>query len=410
MPNPKVTPSPQSIIIVGGGIVGNFLAYECALAGWDVDVFDPQPEPAASYANAGIMALSYAQPMSNPRALVTGAKFVLAGEGGIELANPLTPSTLGWLSKFAWASRPGHTKRHIRTVYNMARTSVDLYAELEQRESVDLHLRRTGWLYVATSPKALRAQAREAATVAPAGVRSQLLDAAEIRAHEPALAGDIAGGVFYPDDVSFHPGHVTATVRNAAKSRGARFHAASVTSGRAASGGGAASVETDLGEHFRARHVVIAAGAHSDEVARLFGGRVAVEPGVGWSVEIPTDGPVASRALMSIEDHVVINPDDTRVRLSGGMRFGGEPRTAPTPAEIDALVRAATRLVPAVGELDREGAVARIGARPMTADGLPVFKEIGRGVTVLTGHGTLGMTLAPFTARRVFDLLHKRYE
>ncbi|EFG48713.1 FAD dependent oxidoreductase [Brevibacterium mcbrellneri ATCC 49030] len=401
------TPSPQSIIIVGGGIVGSYLAYECALAGWDVDVFDPQPEPAASYANAGILALSYAQPMSNPRALFTGAKAVLAGGEGIELATPLTPRTLGWLSKFAWASRPGHAKRHIRTIYNMARTSVDLYAELEQRESTDLHLRRTGWLYVATSPQALRAQAREAATVAPAGVRSQLLDATETRAHEPALASDIVGGVFYPDDVSFHPGHVTTTVRNAAQSRGARFHQATVTSGRAASGAGVASVETDLGEHFRARHVVIAAGAQSDEVARLFGGRVAVEPGVGWSVEIPTDGPVASRALMSIDDHVVINPADTRVRLSGGMRFGGEPRTAPTPAGVDALVRAATRLVPAVGELDREGAVARIGARPMTADGLPVFKEIGRGVTVLTGHGTLGMTLAPFTAQRVFDLLSK---
>lgn len=403
--NPHTTPSPKSIIIVGGGIVGSYLAYECALAGWEVDVFDPQPEPAASYANAGIMALSYAQPMSNPRALVTGARAVLAGGGGIELATPLPLRTLGWLSKFAWASRPGHAKRHIRTIYNMARTSVDLYAELEQRESTDLHLRRTGWLYVATSPKALRAQAREAATVAPAGVRSQLLDAAETRAHEPALASDIAGGVFYPDDVSFHPGHVTATVRNAAQSRGARFHTATVTSGHAASGGGAACVETDLGEHHRARHIVIAAGAQSDEVARLFGGRVAVEPGVGWSVEIPTDGPVASRALMSIDDHVVINPDDTRVRLSGGMRFGGEPRTAPTPAEVDALVRAAARLVPAVGELDTAGAVARIGARPMTADGLPIFKEIGRGVTVLTGHGTLGMTLAPFTARRVFDLL-----
>lgn len=38
-------PNQQSIIIVGGGIIGSFLAYECALAGWDVDVFDPQPEP-----------------------------------------------------------------------------------------------------------------------------------------------------------------------------------------------------------------------------------------------------------------------------------------------------------------------------------------------------------------------------
>ena len=348
--------------------------------------------------------------MSNPRALVTGAKAVLAGEGSIELATPLPLRTLGWLPTFAWASRPGHAKRHIRTIYNMARTSVDLYAELEQRESTDLHLRRTGWLYVATSPKALRAHAREATTVAPAGVRSRLLGAAETRACEPALASDIVGGVFYPDDVSFHPGHVTATVRDAAQSRGARFHQAAVTSGRAATDGGAASVETDLGEHFRARHIVIAAGAQSGEVARLFGGRVAVEPGVGWSVEIPTDGPVATRALMSIDDHVVINPADICVRLSGGMRFGGEPRTAPTPAEVDALVRAATRVVPAIGELDREGEITRIGSRPMTADGLPVFEEIGRGVTVLTGHGTLGMTLAPFTARRVFDLLHKRYE
>ena len=68
---------------------------------------------------------------------------------------------------------------------------------------------------------------------------------------------------------------------------------------------------------------------------------------------------------------------------------------------------------PGVGwsvEIPANGPVARIGARPMTADGLPVFKEIGRGVTVLTGHGTLGMTLAPFTARRVFDVLRTSAE
>lgn len=402
--------SQPSIIIIGGGIVGSFLAYECALAGWDVDVFDPNPEPAASYANAGIMALSYAQPMSNPQALFTGAKAVLTGGEGIELATPLPLHTLGWLPKFAWASRPGRATRHIPTIYNMARTSVDLYAQFEQREHTSLNLRHTGWLYVASTPEALRAQAHEAAEVAPAGVRSRLLDATETRDHEPALAGNIAGGVFYPDDVSFNPGHVTATVRHATQSRGARFHTAAVTSGDTDSGGGTVAVQTDQGEQFRANHVVIAAGAQSNQVARLFGGRVAVEPGVGWSVEIPTEAPVATRALMSIDDHVVINPSDTSVRLAGGMRFGGRPRTAPDPADIDALVHAATRIVPAVGELSRDGSVTRIGSRPMTADGLPILKEIGRGVTALTGHGTLGMTLAPFTARRALNVLRDRVE
>lgn len=45
MPGTCMKPNQQSIIIVGGGIVGSYLAYECALAGWEVDEPRRLPKP-----------------------------------------------------------------------------------------------------------------------------------------------------------------------------------------------------------------------------------------------------------------------------------------------------------------------------------------------------------------------------
>ena len=71
----------------------------------------------------------------------------------------------------------------------------------------------------------------------------------------------------------------------------------------------------------------------------------------------------------------------------------------------DLLRSAATRLVPALADLP--DGVAWQGARPMTAGGLPL---LGRDRSVdnlllATGHGTLGVTLAPVTGEILAELV-----
>jgi D-amino-acid dehydrogenase len=76
------------------------------------------------------------------------------------------------------------------------------------------------------------------------------------------------------------------------------------------------------------------------------------------------------------------------------------------PRRLEVLRRGASRYL---GEAWQQGDGERawIGLRPMTPDGLPA---IGRapGISnlyVATGHGMLGVTLAPVTARAIAELI-----
>jgi D-amino-acid dehydrogenase len=72
---------------------------------------------------------------------------------------------------------------------------------------------------------------------------------------------------------------------------------------------------------------------------------------------------------------------------------------------VDSIMRAASRFLPG---WERGQSISRwVGARPLTPDGLPV---IGRApgldnLFVATGHGMLGMTLAPATGLLIADLI-----
>nr|WP_255565730.1 FAD-dependent oxidoreductase [Prauserella sp. PE36] len=85
------------------------------------------------------------------------------------------------------------------------------------------------------------------------------------------------------------------------------------------------------------------------------------------------------------------------------MRIGGTPASHHDHAATTAILQSAERLVPALREL-RKGTITR-AARPMTANGLPRVARTGRNLVTATGHGTLGMTLAPATAAAVALLL-----
>lgn len=392
-----------SVAVIGAGIVGSFVAYELARAGCSVEVIDPLDEPNASHVNAGILAISYAKPMSNPRTMLAGMKSLVGRGHDVEIARPLTADTVRWLLRFGFDSRPFRAQSSAATVYAMARRSVQLYDDLAARENVDLGFRRTGWLHVARDPKALRQQQRHATSLSSVGVRSQRIGPDELAALEPSLGPGHCGAVLYRDDISIDPGDLTATVADAARRHGTRFTAERVVAAELRSGR-VTSLRTDAERTIRADRVVFATGAESAAWGELLGRRLPVQRAFGWSLVIPTAAPLAGRALMGIEDHVVINPGPHSVRITGGMQLGGRRGTTPPPHRIAALRASAERVLPSIKQLDSEGISWR-GARPMTTSGLPIVTRCNGNTFAVTGHGTLGMTLAPQTATQCRDLV-----
>jgi D-amino-acid dehydrogenase len=400
-----MTDERADVVVIGGGIIGAFVALRLARAGASVAVVDPAPGDGASSGNAGMLVPSYCVPMANPAVLVDGVRAIIGGGSAVALRRPLALSTLGWLARFALASRPGRARRDARRLAALAAGAADAYAEFADSEGVDIGLRRSGWLYVSRRPGVLAAQVRAAARLQGLGIRHEVLDPSGLREREPGLSHDLVGGVLYPDDALVDPEAATRAVLGSALRHGARLHREQVVGVETDGRGGVRAVRTPQGT-FAGRTFVLATGAHSREVGRLFGLRLPVEPGFGWSTTLPTPPGLSApttHALMGADEHIVVSPGGSAVRVTGGMQFGGRPTSAADPAAIAELRSAAERLLPALRA--HPSGTAWRGARPMTPSGLPIIGPLGRNVVAAIGHGTLGMTLAPATGRLVESLL-----
>ncbi len=159
------------------------------------------------------------------------------------------------------------------------------------------------------------------------------------------------------------------------------------------------------GLHLHAAQVVIAAGAHSKALAIQAGDRVPLDTERGYHAEWDMEVPRLTRPTCPTTRGFYLCPMLGRLRVAGTVELGGLT-APPSPHRIDRLVQGARAIFPDLGEPDRTW----MGFRPSMPDSLPVIGPSagGRGVIHAYGHGHIGLTLAPMTARIVADLVAGR--
>jgi len=393
---PPARRATADVVVVGAGIIGSCVAYELARRGAAVTVYDPRPGMGSSWGNAGMLTPSYCTPMSSFANLVESLHGLARSTPVVTLRRPLPTATLGWLVRFLAACRPGSERRRAKHVYQLATDSLARYDRMAADDGLELGLRHSGWLWTYRTSAALARAGRHAAGLRTIGVRADLLDGDQVADLQPGLTGPLAGGVLFPDEAQLDPAMAAASILAAARAHGAELVDERVEAFDS-DGGAVAAVR---GERTRttAGYVVICTGAAAPHLGRLLGARIPVTPGYGWSLTIRTDEPPVRLPIMLADHHIAITPSRHGLRLTTGLEFGGWPDAPPDARRLALLRQRAETAVPCLEHLP-PGTPWR-GARPMTAAGLPVIGPIGphSNVTFATGHGTLGVTLAPATA------------
>jgi len=363
---PEVVTRPD-VVIIGAGIVGACCAWSCARAGLAVTVVDRGPVAGGT----------------------TGA-----GEGNILVSDkePGAELDLALLSRAAWAA-------------------------LGDEIGGPCELDPKGGLVVAARQETLNHLVTFAAAQRESGVTAEIVAAEDLPSHEPHISRDLAGGVYYPQDMQVQPMLAAAHLLDAARRQyGARLLTGVDVVGIDRDAEGAITgVRTSQGV-IDTRYVVNAAGTWGGDIAALAGVRVPILPRRGFILVTEPLPPLIRHKVYAADYVANVASDSAGLETSavvegthsGTVLIGASRERVGFDRTLDWSVvqRLAAQAIEVFPVLAGVSLLRTYGGfRPYCPDHLPVIGADPRvpGLLHACGHEGAGIGLAAATGDLVAD-------
>ncbi len=400
------------VVVLGSGVIGTSIAYYLAKAGHQVTVVDRQAGPAleTSFANAGEVSPGYSAPWAGPGVPIKAIKWMLMHHSPLVIKPMLDPSMWRWgmamLRNCTEAAYQVNKSRMVR----VAEYSRDCLKQLRAETGITYDERTQGTLQLFRTQKQLDGVGKDVEILQQSGVPFQVLDREGYLAYEPALAlvkHKFVGALRLPGDETGDCHLFTRKLAAMAEALGVRFRFGVSITGIDHDGQRITGIRSDAGT-LTADHYVLALGSYSTALLKPVGIDIPVYPVKGFSITVPiTDAAMAPESTIMDETHKV-----AVTRLGDRIRVGGTAQLSGFDLSLDegrrkTLEFVVSDLFPRGGDISR--AEFWTGLRPMTPDGTPIIgKTRYDNLTLSTGHGTLGWTMAAGTGRVVADMLSGR--
>lgn len=396
--------------VVGGGVVGIAAAHELRCRGAEVTVLERgEVGGAASKGNAGWIVPALAAPLNGPGLLGRLARMVVDPRSPLRVRAAPDPALLRWIRAVLAESRPERYERNIVALRRIADgvhdAFDDLHDQLRTSDGISFGMREDGLLTVFLEERAAGEFWREQRTLSRHGYDSdaELMDGSSARRMEPALSDAVVGAVHLGRERNVDPSAlVNALAARLVATGGTIVEHSPVRSIRRTGGGWLLDAADRT---VTVDRVVVAAGAWTNRLLAGLGVRVLMQPARGCSLTSTGRGTAPTRPLKLADAQIACSPLETGVRLSGTFDLVSD-RARLSKRRLRAVLRRARtyfrdwRAAPM-------GTNGWAGLRLATPDGLPVIGPVPGhdGLVVATGHGALGVTLAPVTARAVAEIV-----
>ncbi len=383
------------ILVLGAGMVGVSSALALQARGFAVTLVDRrEPGRETSFGNAGFIQTEAVEPYGFPLAFSKLLEVATKRTNDVNWHLAAMPGLFGPLARYFYNSFP---KRHraVSAIYSQLVTRAgDDHAPLIAAAGADALISREGFRQAYRSAATFDAAAKDAERLhRDYGVAMRILSPADLRAEEPLLEREMAGGVDWHEAwACSNPGGLVTAYADLFAARGGTIVRGDATT--LAEDAGGWTLATADGP-LRAPQAVIALGPWSQELLDRFGYRVRMVRKRGYHRHYKFAQPLR-HPFMDTDNGAVCAMTPTGLRIA----TGADLTRMNAPADLRQIRRAEA----AIRELFPLGEAVEaepwFGHRPCMPDMLPMVGRAPRhkGLWLHFGHGHQGFTLGPTTA------------
>ncbi|MFJ6200117.1 NAD(P)/FAD-dependent oxidoreductase [Micromonospora sp. NPDC092111] len=407
-PDPGELPgrADPDVLVVGAGVAGLFCAWFLRRAGLTVTVVDRGEvgDPAAcSSGNTGFVGTQGAAPLAEPGVPAKGLRWLLNPESPFHVRPRLDRELLAWLWHFRRYCTERHARAGFEVLLDLKQRSLAVLREVCAQDELAGTLTVRGMLLACKTPEGY-AQARATVPAAVArGVPLRTLAPGELARLAPGVEFAVAGALLNEEGAALRiPAFLLAFAR-LLRAAGVEILTGTEVRGFEVADRRVRAVRTSRGD-LRPAEVVIAAGVWSVACARELDVGLMLQPAKGYAVTVAAGPGAPTLPVLLSEGKVAVMPLGDRIRLGGTLELSGLD-SAVSPRRVEGILRTVRSYLPG---LDTGGRVeVWSGLRPCTPDSLPLIGRVGsyRNVSVATGHGHIGMGLAPAGGRLLAQLV-----
>lgn len=403
-------PGTSRVVVIGAGVVGIASAWYLAKAGHEVTVVDRREGAGleTSFANGGQISPCHAEPWANPSVLPKVLRWLGREDAPLLFRwNRWDPVLWAWGLRFLANCTPSRAEINTERTLRVALYSRACLGELRAETGIDYDQQARGILHVYRDGAQFEHACHAAQVMIRHGLHRQPKTPGECVTIEPALAavqGQLAGGIYTPDDESGDAHKFTRQLAALAAAKGVEFRWNMDIQGLIRDGGRVSGLATAQGT-ITGDSYVLAAGCDSPLLARPLGLKLPIIPAKGYSVTVPVANHAGAPFVSITDDEhkMVYSRLGDRLRAAGTAEMAGYDRTL-NPVRANLILENARSLFPDGGDFDRAEPWA--GLRPVTPDSVPLLGATPfPNLWLNTGHGTLGWTMSCGSGKVIADLV-----
>ena len=392
-------------LVIGGGAIGICCAYYLHALGKHVTVVEKDKICAgSSYGNAGLIVPSHSIPLAAPGVISQGLKWMFNPQSPFYIKPRFDRDLLSWIWNFHRVCNQEYLNKSIPVLRDLSLASLKLFDELAMLEGIDFGFEKKGVLELFTTQKQFDHGMKDSRLMQRHGLQNRILARDELKQFIGDIRTTAVGGILFPQDAHLVPDRFVHQMARFIENKGVHLLNSLEVLGFETTGRKVTAVITTRG-NISVGEIVLAGGCWSADLTRELNIKLMIEPAKGYSVTFKRPAGWPSVPLVMSEARVVLTPMEDMMRFAGTLELAGFDMSI-NKRRVNAILKAVPAYFPDIDTDALELIEIWRGLRPCSPDGLPYIggPRFYDNLIIATGHGMLGISLAPITGKIVAQL------